>query len=65
MVNIIFQKYLTKINIRFENVLIKGTVFHVFRYIIRLSSRMMTCPSEAFKTSNSIKYFMISEKTIS
>lgn len=49
MLNIVFQKYVMKINIRTDSVLIKGNVFHVFRYMIKLSSEMITYPCRAFK----------------
>lgn len=65
MPNIVFQKYLMKTNTKFGSVLIKDNIFYVFRYMIRLSSGMMTRLCEASKTANSTKYFMISEKTIS
>lgn len=50
MLNIVFQKYVMKINIRTDSgQQIKGNVFHVFRYMIKLSSEMITYPCRAFK----------------
>lgn len=64
VLNIVFQKYLMKINVSFGSILMKGSDFCVFRYMNTLSSEAITGLHRTFKLPYSTKYLMISGKTI-